>query len=234
MISRSSGGEAVKNHGQNLRRNPTVSPRETCVRTCSIVYTIPYIRRKHGSLTISVHDLESIENTRSVSYSAFPISSIQRDRHRTTEINREQFTTTNSNMFLKRVCLISVILAVASAAPSRLFKRVPMWYLPCGQFEYEDVNSLEESEEEISTRLDRIKVQYRLTLDNYLEQNYGSLYKKVRIGVLDHQYIPNWVPGRADVNTVRKLNDSGLQTVSAGTQLTLLHVYFVHVSKTAT
>ncbi|XP_012222486.1 uncharacterized protein [Linepithema humile] len=116
-------------------------------------------------------------------------------------------------MFLKRVCLIAVILAVTSAAPSRLFRRVPMWYLPCGQFEYEDMNSLEESEEEISTRLDRIKVQYRLTLNNYLEQNYGSLYKKVRIGVLDHQYIPNWVPDRVDANTVRKLNDSSPQTI---------------------
>lgn len=132
-------------------------------------------------------------------------------------------------MFLKRVCLISIILAVTSAAPSRLFRRVPMWYLPCGQFEYEEVNSLEESEEEISTRLDRIKIQYRLTLDNYLEQNYGSLYKKIRIGVHDHQYIPNWVPGMADVNIVKKLNDSSPQTVSAGIPLTLLHVYFVCV-----
>jgi len=109
-------------------------------------------------------------------------------------------------------CLI--ILAVAAAAPPR---RTSRSILSCGEsLEVLGVSSSELSEEEMDSK---IKMQYRQAMDNYRMSNYDSLYERVRIGVHDHQYIPNWLPGQKDVNLVQKLANATFQTVSALTRL---------------
>jgi len=67
-------------------------------------------------------------------------------------------------------------------------------------------------------------------MNDYLFRDYEYLYERVRIGVDDHQYIPNWIPGKKDVNLIRKLVDASTPMVSTIIQLTLLFVYIVYVS----
>lgn len=134
-------------------------------------------------------------------------------------------------MFLERVCLISTIFAVAFAAP-RLSGSTPTWHLPCGELNLQAV-PLKNLEEEMKTSLENLRLQHQLTMNDYLNRDYEYLYERVRIGVDDHQYIPNWVPGKKDVYLIRKLADANTPMVSAVIQLTLL-VYTVHVSQTAT
>lgn len=122
-------------------------------------------------------------------------------------------------MFASRSYLLISILAVASGAPKiRIKSSIPTWYLPCGE-----ILEIDESNEEASTDVDvklyvqRLKIQHNLTLSNYLLQDYDYLYEKVRIGVNEHQYIPNWVPGKKDANAMKRRIKSALspQTVSA-------------------
>lgn len=129
-------------------------------------------------------------------------------------------------MFLERVCLISAIFAVAFAAPS-ISRSTPTWHLPCGQLNLQAV-PLENLDEEMKTILENLKLQHQLTMNDYLNRDYKYLYERVRIGVDDHQYIPNWVPSQKDVNLIRKLANANNQMVSTFIQLTLLHVYIVH------
>ncbi|RLU25489.1 hypothetical protein DMN91_001645 [Ooceraea biroi] len=120
----------------------------------------------------------------------------------------------NSNMFLKRVCLIAVILAVAAAAPRRTARStVPSWHLPCGEDFEVEVASSENLEEELRISLESLKLQHQLTMNDYLNRDYDYLYERVRIGVHDHQYIPNWVPDKKDVNLVRRLASADSQTI---------------------
>lgn len=126
-------------------------------------------------------------------------------------------------MFLERVYLISAVFTVAFAAPS-ISKSTPMWHLPCGEPNLQAV-PFENFEEEIKTILEDLRLQHQLTMNDYLNRDYEYLYERVRIGVDDHQYIPNWVPGKKDVNFIRKLANEDTQMVSAFIQLTLLHVY---------
>ncbi|XP_071556208.1 uncharacterized protein [Temnothorax nylanderi] len=109
-------------------------------------------------------------------------------------------------MFLERVCLISAIFAVTFAAP-RISGSVPTWHLPCGELDYQTV-PLKNLENEMKSSLENLKLQHQLTMNDYLNRDYEYLYERVRIGVDDHQYIPNWVPGKKDVNLVRKLADA--------------------------
>lgn len=106
-------------------------------------------------------------------------------------------------MFLERVCLISAVIAVALAAP-RISGSMPTWHIPCGELSSAAV-SLKNLEEEMKTSLANLRLQHQLTMNDYLNRDYEYLYERVRIGVDDHQYIPNWVPGKKDVNLIRKL-----------------------------
>ncbi|XP_011687678.1 PREDICTED: uncharacterized protein LOC105449917 [Wasmannia auropunctata] len=106
-------------------------------------------------------------------------------------------------MFLERVCLISAVIAVALAAP-RISGSMPTWHIPCGEPSSPAV-SLKNLEEEMKTSLANLRLQHQLTMNDYLNRDYEYLYERVRIGVDDHQYIPNWVPGKKDVNLIRKL-----------------------------
>ncbi|XP_011878736.1 PREDICTED: uncharacterized protein LOC105568011 [Vollenhovia emeryi] len=109
-------------------------------------------------------------------------------------------------MFLERVCLISVVFAVTFAAP-RISGSIPSWHLPCGELNLQAV-PLKNLEDEMKSSLENLSLQHQLTMSDYLNRDYEYLYERVRIGVDDHQYIPNWVPGKKDVNLVRKLADS--------------------------
>ncbi|KAL0130007.1 hypothetical protein PUN28_001945 [Cardiocondyla obscurior] len=109
-------------------------------------------------------------------------------------------------MFLERICQLSIILAVAFAAP-RNFGSTPAWHQPCGQLDLQPVPS-KNLKEEMRSSLESLKLQHQLTIKDYLNRDYEYLYERVRIGVDDHQYIPNWVPGTKDVNLVRKLADT--------------------------
>lgn len=112
-------------------------------------------------------------------------------------------------MFASRSYLLISILAVASGAPKTRFTKssTPTWYLPCGENLEIDVNSEEEANANIDVKpyIQKIQIQHKLTLNEYLRQDYEYLYEKVRIGVNEHQYIPNWVPGKKDVNAIRRI-----------------------------
>lgn len=126
-------------------------------------------------------------------------------------------------MFPQRFGLISVILVVVSVVPKRTMSRptVPTWHLPCGR----NIVTETISSDEIDLRggLDNVMLQHQLTLNDYLKQDYEYFYEKVRISVRDHQYIPNWVPGKKDVNLVKRLANADPQAVS-GLHSTLLPV----------
>lgn len=182
-----------------------------CVRT--IVYTIPYIRRTRvwkSQFTISRRSR--------ILFSASSLSLFLQARFDeiVTDLppkyNREKSATINSSMFLERVCLISAIFAVALAAP-RISGSIPTWHLPCGELSLQAV-SLKNLEEEMRTSLESLRLQHQLTMNDYLNRDYEYLYERVRIGVDDHQYIPNWVPGKKDVNLIRKLADANTPMVS--------------------
>ena len=106
------------------------------------------------------------------------------------------------------------ILTIVTAAPRRSKRSIPLWYKPCGELQENEVSSPGNEEEELRASLDSIKLQHQLTMNDYLNSDYDFLYERVRIGVHEHQYIPNWVPGKKDVNTVRKLAKRNSQSVS--------------------
>ncbi|XP_012344449.1 uncharacterized protein LOC105736004 [Apis florea] len=128
-------------------------------------------------------------------------------------------------MFASRSYLLISILAVASGAPKiRIKSSIPTWYLPCGE-----ILEIDESNEEASTDVDvklyvqRLKIQHNLTLSNYLLQDYDYLYEKVRIGVNEHQYIPNWVPGKKDANAMKRRIKSALSPQTIVNHFPKLH-----------
>lgn len=90
---------------------------------------------------------------------------------------------------------------------------VPFWHSPCGVSDDTEVQSFV-NDEEIERNLENIKLQHRLAMDDFLNRDYEFLYERVRLGVHDHQYIPNWVPGKKDVHNIRKLYDAPPQTVN--------------------
>ncbi|XP_076634008.1 uncharacterized protein LOC143348073 [Colletes latitarsis] len=108
-------------------------------------------------------------------------------------------------MFLSRSCLLISVLAVVSGAPKRSTRsEVPMWHLPCGEMET-DGSSFANLEEEVKISLESLRLQHQLAMQDYLNRDYEYLYERVRIGVHEHQYIPNWVPGKKDVNMIKRL-----------------------------
>lgn len=122
-------------------------------------------------------------------------------------------------MFIKKVCLVSAIFALTSAAPKRISRStVPIWHMPCGEGSDLEITSSEHLEEDIKSNFEILRLQHQLTMNDYLNRDYEYLYERVRIGIRDHQYIPNWVPGKKDTNLVRRLADANSQTVSAITE----------------
>lgn len=73
---------------------------------------------------------------------------------------------------------------------------------------------MESSEENIKFNLENLKLQHRLTMNNYLNQDYDYLYEGVSITLYDYQYIPNWLPDKKDTNLVRRLANTNSQMVS--------------------
>lgn len=90
-----------------------------------------------------------------------------------------------------------------------------MWYRPCGEDIDTAVASLESFEEEANISLESLKLQYRLTMNDYLVRDYNYLYEQVHFGLDKRQYIPNWLPGKRDVELVKNLTNADSQTVSA-------------------
>ena len=106
------------------------------------------------------------------------------------------------------------ILAIVYGAPRRLRRSLtPTWHLPCGEILEAEVPTSDKLDEEIRASLESIKLQHQLTMNDYLNRDYDYLYESVRIGVHEHQYIPNWVPGKKDVNSVKNLVQKSEQTV---------------------
>ncbi|KAG7190464.1 hypothetical protein KM043_006568 [Ampulex compressa] len=117
-------------------------------------------------------------------------------------------------MTLRKVCLFFTILAAASAAPKRRSSPVPTWHLPCGEDLDTEMMSSENVDEELRTSVSSLRLQHQLTMNDYLNRDYEYQYEKVRIGVHEHQYVPNWLPGKKDVNIVKRLENAKPQTVS--------------------
>lgn len=105
------------------------------------------------------------------------------------------------------------ILVIVSTAPNRSKRSTPAWHKPCGLLQETEAATGNDIED-IRLSLESIKLQHVLTMNNYLSRDYDFLYERVRIGVHEHQYIPNWVPGSKDVNTVRRLAKASPQMVS--------------------
>lgn len=118
-------------------------------------------------------------------------------------------------MFIKKVCFISAIFAVTSAAPRRISRStVPIWHIPCGEDPNLEITSSENLEEDIKSNFESLKLQHQLTMSDYLNRDYEYLYERVRIGIHDYQYVPNWLPSKKDTNLVRRLANVNSQTVS--------------------
>ncbi|XP_029046004.1 uncharacterized protein LOC114877509 [Osmia bicornis bicornis] len=118
-------------------------------------------------------------------------------------------------MFVTRGYLLITILAVASSAPRRGRRStVPGWHLPCGVALDTELPSISSLDEEIGASIESLRLQHRLAMDDYLNRDYEYLYERVRIGVHEHQYIPNWVPGEKDISIVRRLNKAKPQTIA--------------------
>lgn len=114
-----------------------------------------------------------------------------------------------------RSCIFLTLLTIAVAAPNRNVRSLtapPLWHLPCGEVIEQD--SYEDSQQDLGSILSDLSLQHQIMLQDYLNRDYEYLYDRVRIGVHEHQYIPNWVPGKKDSNHIRKLSKSSQQTVS--------------------
>ncbi|XP_076667832.1 uncharacterized protein LOC143368711 [Andrena cerasifolii] len=116
--------------------------------------------------------------------------------------------------FALRCSLWFYVLVAVLGAPRRSSKSlVPTWYLPCGGEVETEAPEAVNFEEDISVSLGSLSFQHKMTLDNYLTRDYEYLYERVRIGVHQHQYIPNWVPGKKDVNRIKSLANATPQMI---------------------
>ncbi|XP_057335656.1 uncharacterized protein LOC130674365 [Microplitis mediator] len=92
------------------------------------------------------------------------------------------------------------------------YSQRPFWHLPCGDPTPDsEINNLNEEEGELS--LERIINQHKNALADYLHHDYEFLYERVRLGPAEHQYLPNWLPGKKDVHIVKKLSGKSSQTI---------------------
>ncbi|KAK0078069.1 hypothetical protein PV325_003091 [Microctonus aethiopoides] len=119
-----------------------------------------------------------------------------------------------SNVFEIVFISFLFIIVTTNSLPIRNEKSfVPFWHLPCGEEIKFDDDIVINDQENIRESLESIKIQQQLTLTDYLNRDYEYLYERVRIGVHEHQYIPNWVPGKKEVLAVRRLAGKSLQTI---------------------
>ncbi|XP_060822079.1 uncharacterized protein LOC132910414 [Bombus pascuorum] len=117
-------------------------------------------------------------------------------------------------MFVSRGYLLISIVAAASAAPRRHTRsNLPLWHLPCGEELEIDDNLDGNIEQETSNSIQNLRLQHELTINDYLSRDYEYLYENVRIGVEEHQYIPNWVPGEKDTHMIKNLANTNSQTI---------------------
>ncbi|KAH0551974.1 uncharacterized protein LOC123270754 [Cotesia glomerata] len=127
----------------------------------------------------------------------------------------------NGKVFIFFICFGGIC-----AVPLR-FKRhyhhlqLPFWYVPCGEPVTDNVIT-GVSEQEIEASLERIKNQHQNALSDYLHHDYEYLYENVKVGPKEHQFIPNWVPGKKEVRIVKRLTDGSSQTIIS--HLPKLHV----------
>ncbi|XP_053598027.1 uncharacterized protein LOC103572836 [Microplitis demolitor] len=92
------------------------------------------------------------------------------------------------------------------------YLQLPFWHIPCGEPVTENaMNSV--SEQDIELSLERIKTQHQNALSDYLHHDYEYLYEHVKVGPAEHQYIPNWVPGKKEVHIVKRLTGKSPQTI---------------------
>ena len=118
--------------------------------------------------------------------------------------------------------VIGVVVSCTSAAPPAASRQpspkpeVPYWYIPCGSNDDISVVDPRNIDEEIRSSLKSLRIQHELMMNDYLSRDYEFLYERVRIGVHEHQYIPNWLPGKKDAHLVKKLKNLTPQMVSYG------------------
>ncbi|XP_014608240.1 PREDICTED: uncharacterized protein LOC106788984 [Polistes canadensis] len=105
----------------------------------------------------------------------------------------------------------TVVIAAPNNRNVRYVTDIPPWYLPCGDVIDQGFDA--DSQQELGSILSRLKLQHKITLQDYLNHDYEYLYNRVRIGVHEHQYIPNWIPGKKDSNYIRRLGKSSQQTI---------------------
>ncbi|XP_076391718.1 uncharacterized protein LOC105663295 [Megachile rotundata] len=118
-------------------------------------------------------------------------------------------------MFVTRGYLLIFILAVASSAPRRHTRStVPTWHLPCGVELEIEMASTSNLDEEVGSLIESLKLQHGLAMNDYLNRDYDFLYERVRIGVHEHQYIPNWIPGEKDVGMIKRLKNAQPLTIA--------------------
>lgn len=120
-----------------------------------------------------------------------------------------------SNKYNK-IFILSLLILGISGLPVRhkrhSYLQLPFWHIPCGEPVTENaMNSV--SEQDIELSLERIKTQHQNALSDYLHHDYEYLYEHVKVGPAEHQYIPNWVPGKKEVHIVKRLTGKSPQTV---------------------
>ncbi|XP_043267845.1 uncharacterized protein [Venturia canescens] len=116
--------------------------------------------------------------------------------------------------FIATVTIVALT-SIVSAAPNRAKRSLtPSWHLPCGDVLESETASLGNTEDDVKASLESIKLQHQLTMNDYLNRDYEYLYEAVRFSIQDHQYIPNWIPGKKDVNMLKNLSQQRPQTIA--------------------
>ncbi|CAD6245368.1 GSCOCG00013668001-RA-CDS, partial [Cotesia congregata] len=111
------------------------------------------------------------------------------------------------------------------------YLQLPFWNVPCGEPVTDNVIT-GVSEQEIEASLERIKNQHQNALSDYLHHDYEYLYENVKVGPKEHQFIPNWVPGKKEVRIVKSLNDTDRSSQMLDTRRRLiLSVIIGHLPK---
>ncbi|KAJ8688083.1 hypothetical protein QAD02_023878 [Eretmocerus hayati] len=109
--------------------------------------------------------------------------------------------------------VMQVLMRTVLSAPVGAKSEVPYWHSPCGCNNEVVPVDPGDSDDGISTSLRTLRIQHELLMNDYLSRDYEFLYERVRIGVHEHQYVPNWLPSKRDAHSIRKLKNHKPQMI---------------------
>ncbi|XP_069677798.1 uncharacterized protein [Periplaneta americana] len=99
---------------------------------------------------------------------------------------------------------LMTVLDISLSAPTGSTSDTPMWHVPCGDTENQQSNftivlNKKMWIQQMGRSLRKIQHQLNITMEHYKSQMFNEVYKEVRRGVDDNQFVLNWVPGMGNV-----------------------------------